>query len=93
MRVIENFSVFLHNCDAIRDYHCIQIYKDLLLVLSRINWKLDRKNFRWLDGTEKRARLQAIIAYLTSEGMVFVDPSSGRLEFAGDKGQVPPGLH
>lgn len=57
---INNFEVYLHNCDALANYNLIQIYKDLLHKLSSKSIKLNLKLFRSLDEMEVRAKLNKL---------------------------------
>jgi hypothetical protein len=87
MRVIKNFPVYLHNCDAVADYHCIQIYKDFLIALSQLRHKIDKRSFRFLGEGEKRERLSLLLNYFLNEGLVSVDADSGRILVAREDGE------
>ena len=76
---ISNFSTYLHNCDAIRDYHCIQIYKDFLHILSEKNLQMNYQSFFGLSEQEKRIKLNAMIDYFIAEGMIVEDPVTGKI--------------
>ncbi len=76
---IENFPVYLHNCDCLADYHCIQIYKDFLLALSKLRYRIDKNSFRYLEEGEKRSRMEALLAYFQQEGLVEMNPKSGEI--------------
>ena len=57
---INNFSVYLHNCDAIANYNVIQIFKDLLLRLSDKGIMLNYNAFKKMDEMQMRARLNKL---------------------------------
>ena len=82
---ISNFSTYLHNCDAIGDYHCIQIYKDLLHALSNINLQMSYESFLGLTETEKRAKLNAMIDYFMAEGIIVEDLMTGKIRTTTDE--------
>lgn len=79
IRKINNFSSYLHNCDVIKDYHCIQIYKDFLHVLADKNIKMNYQSFRYLTEQEKRAKLNAMIDYFIAEGIIVEDSITGKI--------------
>ena len=59
-KTINNFSVYLHNCDAVANYNIIQIYKDLLLALSKKGIKLNFNLYKSLNEMEVRAKLNKL---------------------------------
>lgn len=71
IRKINNFQVYLHNCDVIKDYHCIQIYKSLLHFLADRGIKLSKESYRWLTEMEKRSKLNELMDYYKSEGIIY----------------------
>jgi len=82
---INNFSVFLHNCDAIKDYHCIQIYKDFLHILANKNIQMNYESFRYLTEQEKRAKINTMIDYFIAEGVIVEDPVTGKIRTTTDE--------
>jgi hypothetical protein len=86
VKTISNFPVFLHNCDAIGDFHCIQIYKDLIHILSTIGWKIEGRVLSGLDECGKRAYLEGVIRYLSCEEVIRIDGRSGKLILSEDSG-------
>jgi hypothetical protein len=81
---IFNFETFLQNCDTIGNYHCIQIYKDLLHALSNINLLMNYESFFGLTETEKRVKLNAMIDYFVAEGIIVQDPITGKIRTTTD---------
>jgi len=79
---VENFSIFLHNCDAIRDAQCIRIYKDFLIILARIRWKLDPNSFRHAGEMGKRAVLNKVMNNLLEEGIISINRENGEIQTA-----------
>lgn len=82
---INNFSTFLHNCDVIRDYNCIQIYKNFLHILSERNLQMNYESFFGLTEQEKRAKLNAMIDYFIAEGIIVEDPITGKIRTTTDE--------
>jgi hypothetical protein len=82
---ISNFETFLKNCDALRDYHCIQIYKDFLHILSEKNFQMNYESFFGLSETEKRVKLNSIIDYFIAEGIIVEDILTGKIRTTTDE--------
>lgn len=57
---INNFDVYLYNCDLIGNYHNIQIFKKLLHFLAEEEIKLDHYLFEGLSEMETRGLLNRL---------------------------------
>ena len=57
---IENFDIFLYNCDTIGNYNIIQIYKQLLIFLAKEETILDRYIYEDLNEMEIRQKFNQL---------------------------------
>ena len=63
----------------------MQIYKDLLHILSAKNIKMNYNSFIGLSEMEKRHKLNAMIDYFIAEGIIVEDAITGKIRTTTDE--------